>query len=91
MKHGTITCVGYTNMESRMGSTASYLFGGNVTNFLLSMQDKDKRWAVDLQDPAVRSVCVAINGEALPPYVPPAPPASAAAADKDKKLEVSTA
>ena len=55
-----------------MGTTASYLFGGNVTNLLLSMTDKKtKKFAVDLDDPAVRSICVAINGEALSPYVPP--------------------
>lgn len=40
VKHGTVTCVGYTDIESRMGTTASYLFGGNVTNLLLSMEDK---------------------------------------------------
>lgn len=28
VKHGGITCVGYTNMESRMASTASSLFSG---------------------------------------------------------------
>ena len=37
VKHGSITCVGYTNMESRMATTASSLFSGNVSNFLLSM------------------------------------------------------
>ena len=78
---GILICIEY------LGSTASYLFGGNVTNFLLSMEDKDKNWVVNLNDPAVRSVCVAMNGEALPPYVPPAAPA-AAATDKDKKKEV---
>lgn len=50
------------------------------------MEDKDKNWVVNLNDPAVRSVCVAIDGEALPPYVPPAAPA--AATSKDKKTEV---
>jgi NAD(P) transhydrogenase len=79
VKHGAVTCVGYTNMESRMASTASTLFGGNVTNFLLSMEDKkQKKWVLDLEDPAVRSVCVAVDGKALDPYVPPAPPAAAA-------------
>jgi H+-translocating NAD(P) transhydrogenase len=67
-----------------MGNTASYLFGGNVTNLLLSMEDKEtKKWVLNLEDPAVRSICVAVNGEALPPYVPPAPkedPKAAAAA-----------
>jgi len=82
VKHGGVTCVGYTNMESRMATTASSLFSGNVTNFLLSMEDKKtKEWIVDLEDPAVRSICVATKGEALPPYQPPpAPPAAATAA-----------
>jgi NAD(P) transhydrogenase len=76
VKHGAITCVGYTNIESRMGRTASYLYGGNVTNFLMSMEDKvDKTWKIDLEDPAVRSICVSIGGERLSPYKPPAPPA----------------
>lgn len=73
-----ITCVGYTNMESRMGATASYLFGGNITNFLLSMENKEtKEWNVNLEDPAVRSICVALEGKALEPYVPPPPPVAA--------------
>lgn len=84
--HKGVTCVGYTNMESRMASTASSLFGGNVTNFLMSMTDKEtKKWKVDLEDPAVRSVCVAINGKALEPYVPPAAPAKAAPGSAMKK------
>ena len=75
IKHNSITVVGYTNIESHMATTASSLFGGNITNFILSMQDKNsKQWTVDLEDPAVRSICVGINGEALPPYVPPASP-----------------
>jgi len=89
VNHNGITCVGYTNIESRMASTASSLFGGNVTNFLLSMQDKEtKEWKVDLEDPAVRSVCVAIDGKALEPYVPPAPPVTAATEKKEEVVEV---
>ena len=77
-KHGAVTIVGYTNIESRMASTASSLFGGNVSNFLLSMEDKkSKDWVVNLEDPAVRSICVALKGEALSPYVPPAAPVAA--------------
>ena len=78
VKHGAITCVGYTNFESRMSTTASNLFGGNITNFLLSMEDKkEKKWVINLEDPAVRSILAAIDGKALEPYVPPvvAPPA----------------
>ena len=62
-----------------MASTASYLFGGNVSNFLLSMEDKEtKEWIVNLDDPAVRSTCVVTKGEKLGPYVPPAPAAGSA-------------
>ncbi len=76
VKHGAVTCVGYTNMESRMASTASSLFGGNITNFLLSMQDKkSKKWVINHNDPAVRSILVAQDGQPLEPYVPPATPA----------------
>ena len=86
MQYNNVTCVGYTDIESRIGSTASYLFGGNVTNLLLSMQDKkSKKWEVNLEDPAVRSICVAINGEALPPYIPPTPPATAKKDDAKKE------
>lgn len=76
IKYGSkgVTCVGYTNIESHMASTASYLFGGNVSNFLLSMEDKEtKKWRVNLEDPAVRSTCIISHGEKLSPYVPPPP------------------
>lgn len=87
VNHKGITCVGYTNMESRMASTASSLFGGNVTNFLLSMEDKQtKTWKINLEDPAVRSICVAIDGKELPPYVPPATPTTASEAAKKKEV-----
>lgn len=72
IKHKGVTIVGYNNIESKMASTASSLFGGNVTNLLLSMEDKvTKTFVVDLLDPAVRSMCIAQGGQALPPYVPP--------------------
>ena len=89
VKHGAVTCVGYNNMESRMATTASSLFGGNVSNFILSMEDKKaKKWVVDLADPAVRSILVAQNGERLPPYVPPA--AAPVAKKEEKKAVVKT-
>jgi hypothetical protein len=89
--NNTITCVGYTDIESRMGNTASYLFSGNVTNLLLSMEDKkEKKWVLDLNDPAVRSICVATNGESLPPYVPPTQAAAPVAAKKDDVKVVKT-
>ena len=88
VQHGELTCVGYTNMESRMASTASYLFGGNISNLILSMEDKkEKKWTINLEDPAVRSICVALNGEALPPYVPPPNVSATATAPKKSGKE----
>lgn len=89
INHNGVTCVGYTNMESRMASTASSLFGGNVTNFLLSMEDKKaKKWHINLEDPAVRSILIAMDGKALEPYVPPAAPVNTAQAAKKKEEPV---
>eukprot|EP00808_Paulinella_micropora_P030192 g12035.t1 len=83
VKHGEVTCIGYTNIPGRMANTASTLFSGNVTNLLLSM-DKDDKWTVDLEkDEAVRSMCVTHQGVKLPPYVPP-PPKPPTAEEKAK-------
>merc|ERR1711871_1155156 len=41
----------------------------------MSMDDKESKWRIDLEDPAVRSILVAQDGNPLEPYVPPpAPP-----------------
>ena len=70
-----------------MASTASSLFAGNITNFIMSMQDKEsKDWVINLDDPAVRSILVAQKGERLPPYVPPVQDTPAAAAKKEVNM-----
>jgi NAD(P) transhydrogenase len=74
-----ITCIGYTNMPSRMGTTSSNLFSGTVSKFLLSMNkegedDKPDTWHIDTEnDEAVRSICIVHKGKGLDPYVPPPP------------------
>jgi len=73
VKVGNATCIGYTNMPSRVADTASAMFSGNVSKFIASM-DKDGKYVVDLNDEAVRSVCVVNAGQKLDPYVPPPPP-----------------
>ena len=71
---GNVTCVGYTNMTSRIANIASTLFSGNVSKLILSME-KDGKFVVDTEnDQAVRSMCVVKNGTKLEPYVPPPPP-----------------
>lgn len=67
------TCIGYTNMNSRMAEVSSALFSTNVTKLLLSMNIEDK-FQINLEDEAVRSMLVVNAGEKLEPYVPPPPP-----------------
>lgn len=72
-----------------MAITASTLFSGNVTNLLLTMQDKDKNFNIDLSDPALRSICLQLNGEVLPPYIPSAPAVKAKVMDiKEEKKQL---
>lgn len=78
-----VTSVGYTNMPSRMAHTASTMFGNNVTKLLLSME-RDEKFVIDLEDPAVRSMLVVNKGEKLAPYQPPAQPAAVEAAPEIK-------
>lgn len=79
VKVGGATCIGYGNVESMIPGTASTLYGGNCTNLLISM-DYDGQYRVNLEDEAVRSVCVVNSGRKLPPYVPPPAPVVAAPA-----------
>lgn len=72
-----------------MAITASTLYSGNVTNLLLTMQDKDKNYNIDLSDPALRSICVQLKGEVLPPYIPATPPVKAKIIDiKEEKKDM---
>lgn len=77
---GNVTCIGYTDLTSRMADTASTFFSNNITKLLLSMNIDDK-YVVDLEnDEAVRSMTVVHEGTKLDEYVPPpAPPAPAEA------------
>jgi NAD(P) transhydrogenase len=75
-----ITCIGYTNLPSRMAQTSTNLFSGNISKFLLSMNKEDKEgdapdtWHIDLEnDEAVRSICCVHKGNSLEPYMPPPP------------------
>jgi NAD(P) transhydrogenase len=89
VKVGGVTCVGWTNMPGRIATTASSLFGGNVTNLLNDMYDKDKNALKhNLDEPAVRSMTVVHKGQKLAPYVPPAKPAVEAKKEDKKEVKV---
>eukprot|EP00316_Scyphosphaera_apsteinii_P000347 CAMPEP_0119336456 /NCGR_PEP_ID=MMETSP1333-20130426/91884_1 /TAXON_ID=418940 /ORGANISM="Scyphosphaera apsteinii, Strain RCC1455" /LENGTH=1063 /DNA_ID=CAMNT_0007347267 /DNA_START=8 /DNA_END=3199 /DNA_ORIENTATION=+ len=79
-----VTCIGFTDLSSRLPSTASALFGNNVANFLLSVGPQTGgakgRWHIDYEDDAVRGMLVVDRGKLTypaPPYAPPEPKAAA--------------
>ncbi|PRW58593.1 NAD(P) mitochondrial isoform A [Chlorella sorokiniana] len=86
VKHGSVTCIGYTDMPSRLPAQSSTLLSNNISKFLLSQgpfthpKEKDV-WRVDHKDDAVRGALVLENGQLMWP----APPLPAPAAPPPKK------
>lgn len=85
---GNTTVIGHLNIPSRIANTASALFSGNVTKLLSSMDYKGT-YKVNLEDTAVRSMCVVNQGQKLDEYV--APPSVKVEKKEDKKEEVDPA
>ena len=52
-----VQCIGYTDLPSRMAATSSAMFSGNMSKFLLSMDNGDDRFEIDLvNDEGARGV-----------------------------------
>ncbi|CBN75197.1 Nicotinamide nucleotide transhydrogenase [Ectocarpus siliculosus] len=95
-----VTCVGYTDLPSRLPQTSSQLYANNIAKLILAtgpQTTKDKGyWYIDHEDPVSRGMLVVEEGKLMwpapvapPPPAPPAPSAAEAAAAK-KKEEVAT-
>ena len=76
-----VTVIGYTNLASRLPSTASALFGNNVAKFLLSVGPTTGgakgEYKIDYADDAVRGMLTVDQGTLTypaPAYQPPEPP-----------------
>ena len=86
-----VTCIGYTDLASRLPATASNLFGNNVAKFLLSVGPQTSgtkgEYRIDYDDDAVRGM-LAVDGGKLtypaPPYEPPPLPVKAAPEEVEK-------
>ncbi|MEY4094363.1 MAG: transhydrogenase, alpha subunit [Acidobacteriota bacterium] len=81
-RHG-VHILGYTDLPSRLASTASFLYGNNLAHLLSDLGGAEK-YKLDLADEVVRGSLVLRDGELLwPPPAPPKPatppPAPAAA------------
>ena len=85
VKHGDVTCIGYTDMPSRLPSQSSTLYSNNISKFLLSMGPftghKDQ-FAIDEKDDAVRGALVLEGGE----WRWPPPPLNLPVAAAPKKV-----
>jgi NAD(P) transhydrogenase len=80
-----VTVIGYTDLPSRLATTASNLFANNVAKFILSIGPQTTKqkgiFQIDLNDDAVQNMLIAIDGEArwpdqITPFEPPPPPAT---------------
>jgi len=72
-RHG-VHILGYTDLPSRLASTASFLYGNNLAHLLSDLGGAEK-YKLDLADEVVRGSLVLRDGELLWP--PPAPPKAA--------------
>ncbi|KAK7073719.1 hypothetical protein SK128_014375 [Halocaridina rubra] len=84
--YNDVTHIGLTDLPSRLPTQASFLYGNNISKFLLSIGEKD-HYNVNLEDEVVRGSIVLQNGKLLwpPPPVEPSPVAAttpAAAVEK---------
>eukprot|EP01118_Nematostelium_gracile_P016479 TRINITY_DN6835_c0_g1_i2.p1 TRINITY_DN6835_c0_g1~~TRINITY_DN6835_c0_g1_i2.p1 ORF type:complete len:579 (-),score=163.51 TRINITY_DN6835_c0_g1_i2:1317-3053(-) len=88
--HKGVTCIGYTDLPSRLPTQSSALYSNNITKFLMSLKHKDlkSQFYVDLNDEVTRGSIVLHKGEMLWPAPPPASAAAAAPAPKPKAAVV---
>lgn len=79
-----ITCIGYTDLPSRLPTQSSTLYSNNISKFLLSagpFTGHKNEFFIDHADGAVRGALVLEDGELRwPPPPPPAPATPAAPA-----------
>merc|ERR1719247_2459396 len=75
-----VTCLGYTDLVSRLATTSSNLYANNQTKFLLSVGPQTTKekgvFKIDHEDEAVRGMIVVVEGKLMWPA--PAPKVVAA-------------
>jgi len=81
-----VTCIGYTDLPSRLSTTSSALYANNISKLLLSAGPQTTKepnyFYIDHKDEAVRGMLVVENGKLM--FPPPAPAPSPVA---EKKVE----
>lgn len=74
-----VTCLGYTDLPSRLPTTSSSLYANNISKFLLSVGPQTTKepgyFHIDHDDEAVRGMLVVEDGKLMyPPPTPVTPP-----------------
>jgi len=87
-----VTCLGYTDLPSRLPTTSSSLFANNISKFLLSTGPQTTKEAdhyyIDHKDEAVRGMLVLESGKMMHPAPLPAAPAPTPNKQEEVKEEV---
>jgi NAD(P) transhydrogenase len=81
-----VSCIGYTDLPSRLPTTSSSLYANNISKFLLSIGPQTSKvpgyFFIDHKDEAVRGMLVTENGKLMfPAPIPPPPPVAAKKVD----------
>jgi H+-translocating NAD(P) transhydrogenase len=88
-----VKIIGYTDLPSRLASTASNLFANNIAKFILSIgpqTTKEKNmFQIDMEDDAVQNMLISYDGTArwpdkIIPFSPPPPAAQSAVVEAVK-------
>ncbi|MCB9597345.1 MAG: Re/Si-specific NAD(P)(+) transhydrogenase subunit alpha [Sandaracinaceae bacterium] len=61
-----VKIIGYTDLTSRMATSASRFFSANVTTLLKECGGAEE-WNLDMENEVLRGACVVLDGEPLPP------------------------
>lgn len=74
-----VTCIGYTDLPSRLPTTSSSLYSNNISKLLLSAGPQTTKepeyFYIDHDDEAIRGMLVVEKGKLMfPPPAPPPPP-----------------
>ena len=84
-----VTCLGYTDLPSRLSTTSSSLYSNNISKFLLSIGPQTTRekgyYHIDHEDEAVRGMLVLEKGKMMWPAPLPPPPPAPTQAELDAK------
>lgn len=74
IEHNGVTIIGFTNLASRIPTTASQLYAKNLLNFLETLIDKkDKKLAINWDDDLVKATVLTRDGAVVHPKFATAP------------------